>query len=46
LGGRMFYSGAAFHMHYSGYLWRYNEDVVIPKMVGRNVEGKEKGGYY
>ncbi|KAK4209471.1 hypothetical protein V8F33_012698 [Rhypophila sp. PSN 637] len=33
LGGSMFYSGAAFHTHYSGYLWRYNEDVVIPLMV-------------
>ncbi|GAB1320330.1 hypothetical protein MFIFM68171_10540 [Madurella fahalii] len=36
LGGTMFYSGAAFHTHYSGYLWRYNEDVLIPKMMGRS----------
>lgn len=35
LGGTMFYSGAAFHTHYSGYLWRYNEDVLIPKMLGQ-----------
>jgi hypothetical protein len=34
-GGKMFYSGAAFHTHYSGYLWRYNEDVVIPMMAGK-----------
>ncbi|EAQ83425.1 hypothetical protein CHGG_09829 [Chaetomium globosum CBS 148.51] len=36
LGGRMFYSGAAFHTHYSGYLWRYNEDVVIPMMTRKS----------
>lgn len=33
LGGTMFYSGAAFHTHYSAYLWRFNHDVVIPKML-------------
>ncbi|KAH7310886.1 hypothetical protein B0I35DRAFT_470608 [Stachybotrys elegans] len=32
LGGKMFYTGAAFHTHYSTYLWQYNRDVLIPKM--------------
>ncbi|RYP70060.1 hypothetical protein DL769_005106 [Monosporascus sp. CRB-8-3] len=31
--GRMFYSGAAFHTQYSTYLWRYNQDVVIPLVL-------------
>lgn len=33
LDNTMFYSGAAFHMPYSTYLWRYNQDVVIPMMT-------------
>lgn len=33
LGGTMFYSGAAFHTYYCSLLWRYNQDVVIPRMV-------------
>ncbi|KAF4631707.1 hypothetical protein G7Y89_g6422 [Cudoniella acicularis] len=33
LGGKMFYSGAAFHTQYSTLLWRFNHDVVIPKMM-------------
>ncbi|KAF3764426.1 hypothetical protein M406DRAFT_71032 [Cryphonectria parasitica EP155] len=33
LNGIMSYSGAAFHTHYSSLLWRYNKDVVIPKML-------------
>lgn len=32
-GGSMFYSGAAFHTHYSSLLWRFNEEVVIPMMM-------------
>ncbi|KAK4185245.1 hypothetical protein QBC35DRAFT_389896 [Podospora australis] len=40
LGGKMYYSGAAFHTHYSGYLWRYNEDVVIPKMAKKWKRGE------
>ncbi|KAH8688018.1 hypothetical protein BGZ60DRAFT_363995 [Tricladium varicosporioides] len=33
LGGKMFYSGAAFHTQYSTLLWRFNQGVVIPKMM-------------
>lgn len=33
LGGKMFYSGAAFHTQHSSLLWRYNKDVVIPLML-------------
>lgn len=33
LGGTMFYSGAAFHAHVTSLLWRFNEEVVIPKMM-------------
>ena len=33
LGGTMFYTGAAFHTHYSNLLWRFNEEVLIPKMM-------------
>ncbi|KAI1207431.1 uncharacterized protein F4807DRAFT_177693 [Annulohypoxylon truncatum] len=32
-GGRMFYSGAAFHTPYSALLWRFNEEVVLPLMM-------------
>ncbi|KAK9421385.1 putative Amine oxidase domain-containing protein [Seiridium unicorne] len=32
--GTMFYSGAAFHTQHSSLLWKFNEEVVIPKMVG------------
>ena len=32
-GGSMFYSGAAFHTHYTSLLWRFNEEVVIPMMM-------------
>ncbi|CEJ88200.1 hypothetical protein VHEMI04641 [[Torrubiella] hemipterigena] len=31
-GGKMFYSGAAFHVHNSAMLWRYNQEVLIPQM--------------
>ncbi|KAJ8115798.1 hypothetical protein ONZ43_g4588 [Nemania bipapillata] len=31
--GRMFYSGAAFHTHYTSLLWRFNKDIVIPLMA-------------
>ncbi|KAI3317918.1 hypothetical protein HD806DRAFT_355619 [Xylariaceae sp. AK1471] len=33
LDGTMFYTGAAFHTHYSGLLWRFNKEVLIPKMM-------------
>lgn len=32
-GGKMYYSGAAFHTQYSALLWRFNEEVVIPMMT-------------
>lgn len=32
LGGTMFYTGAAFHAQHSSLLWRFNEEVLIPKM--------------
>ncbi|KAI6081920.1 hypothetical protein F4821DRAFT_248359 [Hypoxylon rubiginosum] len=34
LDGKMFYSGAAFHTHHSTLLWQFNQDVVIPQMMG------------
>lgn len=33
LGGRMFFSGAAFHSQHSSLLWRMNKEVVIPLML-------------
>ncbi|KAI1207928.1 uncharacterized protein F4807DRAFT_433758 [Annulohypoxylon truncatum] len=33
LGGSMFYTGAAFHTQYSSLLWRFNREVLIPKMM-------------
>ncbi|CAG9998325.1 unnamed protein product [Clonostachys byssicola] len=34
LGGKMFYTGAAFHTHYSTLLWRFNKEVLLPKILG------------
>ncbi|KAI0423707.1 hypothetical protein F5Y09DRAFT_354936 [Xylaria sp. FL1042] len=33
LGRTMFYTGAAFHTHYSSLLWRFNEEGLIPRMM-------------
>ncbi|KAI0481791.1 hypothetical protein F4859DRAFT_476011 [Xylaria cf. heliscus] len=33
LNGTMFYTGAAFHTQYSSLLWRFNREVLIPKMM-------------
>lgn len=33
LDGTMFYTGAAFHTHYSSLLWRFNHEVLIPEMM-------------
>ncbi|KAJ3575845.1 hypothetical protein NPX13_g3888 [Xylaria arbuscula] len=34
LGGTMFYTGAALHTHHTSLLWRFNQEVLIPKMMG------------
>ncbi|KAI0964707.1 FAD/NAD(P)-binding domain-containing protein [Xylaria arbuscula] len=33
LDGTMFYTGAAFHTHYSSLLWRFNREVLLPKIM-------------
>ncbi|KAI0502856.1 FAD/NAD(P)-binding domain-containing protein [Xylaria bambusicola] len=33
LDGTMFYTGAAFHTHHSSLLWRFNREVLLPKMM-------------
>ncbi|ETS80592.1 hypothetical protein PFICI_08121 [Pestalotiopsis fici W106-1] len=35
LNNTMFYTGAAFHTQASTALWRFNNDVVVPKMLGQ-----------
>jgi hypothetical protein len=37
-GGRMWYTGAAWHVHDSSFLWRFNEDVVLRGMMGEEYE--------
>ncbi|KAI1320059.1 FAD/NAD(P)-binding domain-containing protein [Xylariaceae sp. FL0255] len=35
----MFYTGAAFHTHYSSLLWRFNKNVIIPRMLNSHRTG-------